>query len=71
MFWNVASALGSDFTAQMVWCGTAQLHFAVKRARANLVSQWLDPPDQNLAKRCEIIKQTGMPTVSDYSRIFI
>ena len=31
-FWNVASALESDFTAQMVWCGTAQLHFAVKHA---------------------------------------
>jgi len=23
-FWNVASALESDFTAQMVWCGTVQ-----------------------------------------------
>jgi len=31
-FWNVASALESDFTAQMVGCGTAQLRFAVKHA---------------------------------------
>jgi len=31
-FCNVASALESDFTAQMVWYGTAQLRLAVKHA---------------------------------------
>jgi len=34
---------------------------------ANLVSQWLETPNQTLAKRRDLFKQTGMPTVIDWN----
>ena len=39
-------------------------HFELAHG-ANLVSQWLEPPNQGLTKRCDLFKQTGMPTVND------